>query len=66
MQEDVFLWKAYESYQVDESVSSLWTVFSRIRTESTILLLYRRIQSVKNPFSRLFYAKEMIALRFGI
>ena len=32
-----------------------WPVFSRIRTKSLILSLYRRIQVIDSPCSRIFY-----------
>ena len=43
-------------HKICENIGFYWLVFSRMKTESTILPLYGRIWFTSNPFSRIFYA----------
>ena len=43
-------------HKICEDTGFHWPVHSRIKTESTILFLYGRIQASENPYSRIFYA----------
>ena len=45
----------YSLHKICENTGFHWPLFSRIRTKSTSLSLYRRIRVSENPHSRIFY-----------
>ena len=53
--------KEYALHKICENMDFHWPVFSRIRTESTILFLYRRIRVNENPYCCIFYVVKCFA-----